>query len=128
VDVDAVLNFANWDDDDLLASRLGARAMGHATAVHPLLANFDSLGWLGGAWASRCDHQRVRTIVASRAPKACYGWAIFKPDAQALVALAEGVRAGRYALPVGLAASFDNAAAAFDHVAAGRPDRVVLLP
>jgi NADPH:quinone reductase-like Zn-dependent oxidoreductase len=127
-DVDAVLNFANWDDEGLLASRLGPRAMGHATAVHPLLANFDRLGWLGGAWASHRDHQRVRTIVASRAPKARYGWTIFKPDAQALDALADGVRAGRFVLPVGVAVPFDNADAAFNHVSAGRTGRAVLLP
>jgi NADPH:quinone reductase-like Zn-dependent oxidoreductase len=126
-DFDAVLNFANWDDDALLASRLGALAMGHATTVHPLLSNFDRLGWLGGAWASRRDRSRVRAVVASRAPKARYGWTIFKPDREALDALAEGVRARRLALPVGIARSFDNASAAFDHVSSGQPGRAVLL-
>ncbi len=125
---DVVLNFANWDDDALLASRLGARAMGHATTVHPLLANFDRRGWLGGAWASRRDRARVRAIVASRAPKASYAWTIFKPDRDALVALADGVRAQRLVLPIGMATSFDNAIAAFDHVSAGKPGRSVLLP
>ena len=71
------------------------RAMGQATTVHPLLANFDRLGWLGGAWASRRDRSRVRAVVASRAPKASYAWTIFKPDRDALAALAEGVRAAK---------------------------------
>ena len=128
VDFDVVLNFANWDDEALLASRLGAQALGHATTVHPLLANFDRLGWMGGAWASRSDRARVRAIIASRAPKASYAWTIFKPEREALEALAEGVRARRLALPIGIAVPFDNAIAAFDHVSAGQPGRAVLLP
>ena len=127
-DFDAVLNFANWDDDALLASRLGAQALGHATTVHPLLSNFDRLGWLGGAWASRRDRSRVRAVVASRASKASYAWTIFKPDREALDALAEGIAARRLALPIGIAKSFDNAIAAFDHVSDGKPGRAVLLP
>jgi reticulon-4-interacting protein 1, mitochondrial len=126
-DFDAVLNFANWDDEALLASHLSARAMGHATTVHPLLSNFDRLGWLGGALASRRDRSRVRAVVASRAAKASYVWTIFKPDREALDALAEGVRARRLVLPIGIAKSFDNAIAAFDHVSGGRPGRAVLL-
>jgi NADPH:quinone reductase-like Zn-dependent oxidoreductase len=124
-DFDVVLNFANWDDDAYLASRLGTGAMGQATTVHPLLANFDRLGWLGGAWASRWDHRRVGTVIASRAPKASYAWTIFKPDRDALEALAQ---AKRFALPIGIAVPFDNAIAAFDHVSAGQPGRAVLLP
>ena len=126
-DFDAVLNFANWDDDALLASRLGASALGHATTVHPLLSNFDRLGWLGGAWACRGDWSRVRAVVASRAPKASYAWTIFKPDRVALDALAEGVRARRLALPIGIARPFDDAIAAFDHVSKGKAGRAVLL-
>jgi NADPH:quinone reductase-like Zn-dependent oxidoreductase len=126
-DFGAVLNFANWDDDAPLASRLGPGALGHATTVHPLLSNFDRLGWLVGAWTCRRDRSRVRAVVASRAPKARYAWTIFKPDREALDALAEGVRARRLALPIGITNSFDNAIAAFDHVSAGKPGRAVLL-
>lgn len=127
-DFDVVLNFASWDDDTLLASRLGPQAMGQATTVHPLLANFDRLGWLGGALASRRDRNRVRRIVASRAPRARYAWTIYKPDPEAMTALAEGVRARRLVLPVGVAVPMAGAIAAFDHVSAGRPGRAVLLP
>ena len=127
-DFDVVLNFANWDDDALLASHLGPRAMGQATTVHPLLGNFDRLGWLGGAWASRRDRSRVRAIIASRAPSARYAWTVFKPDPEALEVLAEGVRAQRFALPIGVAVHLADAIAAFDHVSAGRPGRAVLLP
>lgn len=102
--------------------------MGHATTVHPLLANFDRLGWLGGAWASHRDRSRIRAIVASRAPKARYAWTIFKPDPEALKALAEGVRVRSLVLPIGITVPFNNAVAAFDHVSAGRPGRAVLLP
>lgn len=127
-DFDVVLNFANWDDDALLASHLGPKALGQATTVHPLLANFDRLGWLGGAWTSHRERNRVRAIVASRAPKARYAWTIFKPDQEALAALSGGVRARKLALPIGVAQPFNNAIAAFDHVSAGRPGRAVLLP
>lgn len=127
-DFDVVLNFANWDDEALLASRLGPQAMGHATTVHPLLANFDRLGWVRGAWTSHRDRSRIRAIVAARAPKARYAWTIFKPDPEALAALAEGVRARRLVLPIGISVPLTNASAAFDHVSAGRPGRAVLLP
>lgn len=125
---EVVLNFANWDDDAPLASRLSPRALGHATTVHPLLANFDRLGWLGGACTSRRDRRQVGAIVASRAPRASYAWTLFKPDRDALDALAAGVRARAFALPIGIAAPLGNAAAAFDHVSSGQPGRAVLLP
>ncbi|MHB0962036.1 MAG: alcohol dehydrogenase catalytic domain-containing protein [Gemmatimonadaceae bacterium] len=127
-DFDVVLNFATWDDDALLASRLGARAMGQATTVHPELAHFDRLGWLRGALASRREWRLVRAIIAKRAPNASYAWTLFTPDREALEALAEGVRARRFGLPIGIASPLDSAIAAFDHVATGQPGRAVLLP
>ena len=127
-DFDAVLNFASWDDDTLLASRLGPQALGHATTVHPLLANFDQRGWLGGALANRRAWKLVRGVVSSRAPSANYAWTIFKPDPEALDALAEGLRARRLTLPIGTAVPLDDAIAAFDHVSRGQPGRAVLLP
>lgn len=127
-DYDAVLNFANWNDDARLASRLSPKAIGQATTVHPLLANFDRFGWVGGAWTSRQDHNKLRSIVATRSPMARYAWTIFKPDQRALTALGERLRARKLALPVALSVSLDLAAAAFDHVSAGRPGRAVLLP
>lgn len=96
--------------------------------MHPLLANFDRLGWLGGALASRRDRNRVRAVVTARAPQGRYAWTIFNPDREALEALAEGVRAGRLALPIGTTVPMAKAIAAFDHVSAGRPGRAVLLP
>ena len=127
-DFDVVLNFGSWDDDAALASRLGTRAMGHATTVHPLLGNFDRLAWLRGACASRREWNKVRAVLAARAPHARYAWTVFKPDRDALAALAEGVRARRIALPIGVAVPLDNAIAAFDHVSAGTPGRAVILP
>ncbi|MFN7040155.1 MAG: alcohol dehydrogenase catalytic domain-containing protein [Acidovorax temperans] len=127
-DFDVVLNFANWNDDGLLAAHLGPDARGQATTVHPLLSNFDRLGWLKGAWASHRDRSKVRSVVASRAPKARYAWTIFKPDRDALTALAEGVRTRRLGLPVGVTTSLENAQDAFHHVSAGQPGRAVLLP
>lgn len=127
-DFDAILNFAAWDDDALLASRLGPRALGQATTVHPLLAHFDRRGWPGGAWACLRDRRHVRAIVTSRAPRARYGWVVFRPDLQALSVLGQMVHAGSVSLPVGICTSFDNAIAAFEHVCAGRPGRALLWP
>ena len=75
-----------------LASRLGARA--RWATRRPCIrcsANFDRLGWLRGACASRRDAQAVRSAVRARAPQARYAWTIFKPDREALEALADGV-------------------------------------
>lgn len=127
-DFDVVLNFASWDDELALASRLGGEALGHATTVHPLLGHFDRLGWVRGALASRRDAAAVRAAVRRRSPGARYGWTIFKPDAEALAELAAGVRERRYALPLGPRVRFEQAAAAFAHVAAGEAGRAVLLP
>jgi D-arabinose 1-dehydrogenase-like Zn-dependent alcohol dehydrogenase len=125
---DAVLNFACWEDDALLATRLGPQALGQATTVHPLLGHLDRHGWLAGAWAIRCDWRAARAAVAARAPTARYAWTVFKPDPEALRALEANLRLGRIALPVGLAKPFSEADAVFEHVRAGRPGRAVLLP
>ena len=127
-DFDAGLNFPSWEDDLALASRLGADALGHATTVHPLLGHFDRLGWLRGALASHRDAKAVRSVVRKRAPRARYAWTIFKPDAEALAALGAGVRERRLSLPVALRVGFEQAAAAFAHVAAGGAGRAVLQP
>lgn len=125
---DAVLNFGSWDDDPALASRLAPHALGHATTVHPLLANIDRLGWLRGAAACRRDWKRVQAIVASRAPQARYAWTVFKPDREALDTLADAVSSGHIALPVGIALPLEQAGTAFEHVSAGRTGKAVLLP
>jgi reticulon-4-interacting protein 1, mitochondrial len=127
-DFDVVLNFASWDDELVLASRLGANALGHATTVHPLLGHFDHLGWLRGALASRSDKRKVQSAVRQRSAAARYAWTIFKSDPEALAALANGVRERWFSLPVGLCAGFDQAGLAFAHVAAGKPGRAVLRP
>jgi NADPH:quinone reductase-like Zn-dependent oxidoreductase len=127
-DFEVVLNFASWDDELALASRLGANALGHATTVHPLLSHFDRLGWLRGALASRRDARTVRSAVQQRSATARYAWTIFKPDPEALAALATGVRERLFSLPVGLCVAFDQAGLAFAHVAAGKPGRAVLQP
>ncbi len=127
-DFDVVLNFASWDDDLALASRLGSDALGQATTVHPLLGHFDQLGWVRGALACGRDKKALRSAVQQRAPRASYGWTIFKPDTEALAALDAGVREGRLSLPVGLQVPLEQADAAFAHVLAGKPGRAVLLP
>jgi len=127
-DFDVVLNFAAWEDDPALASRLGSGALGHATTVHPLLGNFDRLGWVRGAIACRRDFNTARAAVRRRSPHARYAWTIFQPDRDALAALDAGVREQRFSLPLGPSVALDQADAAFAHAAAGRPGRAVLLP
>jgi len=123
-----VLNFGSWDDDPALASRLAPDALGHATSVHPLLADFDRLGWLSGALASRREWKAGRSAVARRAPGARYGWTVFKPDREALEALAAGAQERRFSLPIGGCWPFEQAGAAFEHVATGYGGRAVLVP
>lgn len=127
-DFDAVLNFGSWDDDLSLASRLGPDALGHATTVHPLLANFDRLGWFRGALISRRQWKTGRSAVAGRAPRARYDWTLFKPEREALDVLVAGLRERTFSLPIGICASFEDAMTAFAHVAAGKSGRAVLLP
>ena len=67
-DFDVVLNFGSWDDELALASRLGLDALGHATTVHPLLANFDRLGWVRGR-ARLLARAEARAIGRSRAER-----------------------------------------------------------
>lgn len=126
-DFDVVLNFANWDDELTLASRLAPNAMGQATTVHPLLGHFDRLGWIRGAMACHRDFRTAKTAARDRAPDARYGWTVFKPVPQALDALAQLVQTQRLVLPVGLGVDLDQAPAAFAHVASGQPGRAVLL-
>lgn len=127
-DFDAVLNFASWEDEWALASRLDRNALGHATTVHPLLSHFDRLGWARGALASRHDHVAVGKAVKDRSPGAQYNWTIFKPAPKALDALSACLNERRMSLPVALAVPFEQANTAFQHVAAGQAGRAVLLP
>ena len=127
-DFDAVLNFGAWEDEPALASRLAATALGHATAVHPLLSNFDRFGWLGGAMACRRDWRAVQSAVRARSQQARYSWTVFRPDREALDMLAAGVNERRFSLPVGLTTDLDGGSRAFEHVAAQRPGRALILP
>ena len=125
---DAVLNFASWDDDAALATRLGSQGRGHATTVHPLLGNMDSLGLLRGALRSRRDWAGVGRVVTERAPHADYKWTVFRPERPALEALAAGLQLGRFQLPVGVDLPFERAGEAFRHVSSGGAGRAVLRP
>ncbi len=125
---DAVLNFGAWESEPMLIAKLGQRAMGYATTVHPLMANFDRLGWLPGIPANLRDFKRMRSAVRSRSNAANYAWTLFKPDRVALDALEAGVQAGIYSLPIGIAQPFEAAISVFDYIAQGKPGRGVLLP
>lgn len=123
---DAVLNFGAWQDEEKLIGALRQGALGVATTVHPLLPNLDKYGWIGGAWRTRCDLQRVRTLAAAKGAR--YGWVVFKPEEEALDVLHGLLGEGALKLPVGIAVPFASARLAFDHVAWQRPGRALLLP
>ena len=63
---DATLNFATWDDDLALLGCLRDGALGHATTVHPMLRNFDRLGWVRGALRTLSK----REVAGARCPRA----------------------------------------------------------
>lgn len=120
----ATLNFAHWDDDARLLARLAPGARGHATTVHPMLAQFDRYGVLAGALAAL---YRKRRSAAAAPAGARYSWTVFRPDGEALDALERyaATLAGSSA-PLGY--RLDDAAAAHRHVEQRRAGRAVLLP
>lgn len=126
---DASLNFATWQDESLLISRLQAGALGHATTVHPLLASLDTQGWFQGSLdALRTWQARRREVTARAGPGARYAWTVFKPTEEALDALAAMTSASGLRLPVGLSTPFGGWLDAFNHVARQDPGRAILLP
>jgi reticulon-4-interacting protein 1, mitochondrial len=125
---DVTLNFANWEDEVVLISRLKRGAMGHATTVHPFLDAIDTQGWIKGAW------QLVRTWLSMRGlvkvtagAGASYSWTIFQPNAQALDTLQELLAANiGLHLPIGLMVPLAQGEQAFAHVAQQRAGRAIL--
>ncbi|GGC75287.1 hypothetical protein GCM10011396_23140 [Undibacterium terreum] len=120
----ATLNFANWDDESALLKLLANDALGHATTVHPLLANLDQHGLLRGA----INIMREKKSMRARAPKgARYAWTVFAPDQRALAYLSE--RSAIYTAAMTYSCfPLANAAFAHRHVEQRRPGCVVLLP
>jgi reticulon-4-interacting protein 1, mitochondrial len=92
---DVTLNFATWNDELKLLSCLRQGGLGHATTVHPLIQNFDELGWVGGALQTIRQKRRTRAMLPKGARH--YAWVLFRPEAEALSELARLVelRCGR---------------------------------
>jgi reticulon-4-interacting protein 1, mitochondrial len=122
---DAALNFGVWQDEENLIGALKQGSLGYATAVHPLLPNFDTYGWLAGAWRTRQHWRRGAGLAATKG--AHYGWVLFKPESEALDALHRFLSEDALVLPVGIAVPLSAARQAFDHVAQQRPGRAILL-
>jgi NADPH:quinone reductase-like Zn-dependent oxidoreductase len=122
---DATLNFATWNDELKLLSCLRQGALGHATTVHPLIQNFDELGWIGGAVETIKLKRRMRAIL----PKATrhYAWVLFKPEAEALSEMARLVELGQLSLPVGIHAPLRDIVATFDHVRRRQRGRALVV-
>ena len=123
---DATLNFATWDDELKLLPCLRQGALGHATTVHPLIQNFDELGWVGGAVQTIKQKKRMRAILPKGSQH--YAWVLFKPEAEALSELARLVEQGGLSLPIGIQAPLHDIQAAFDHVRRHRPGRALVIP
>lgn len=125
---DVSLNFAQWQDDEALIRRLKPGAMGHATTVHPLLDSFDAHGWVAGGWRAYRAWSAMRQVATATGGRATrYTWVIFRPDAQALDALAQLVRADiGLQLPIGLTVPLPQGEQAFAHVAQRRAGRAIL--
>ena len=127
---DVSLNFAAWQDEAALVSRLKPGAMGHATTVHPLLASLDAQGWLKGGWDVVRAWSAMRGLAKSAAgPGTRYAWTVFQPSTQALDALEQLLLANRgLRLPIGLIVPLADGEKAFAHVSHQRAGRAVLLP
>ena len=123
---DATLNFATWDDDFTMMGCLRKGALGHATTVHPLLANFDNLGWVCGGLASLKAKRRHAAALPKGTKR--YSWTLFRPNVQGFAELCRGLKEDRFHLPIGVRVPLGEAAVAFDHVRNGRPGRALLLP
>ena len=120
----ATLNFGHWDDDADLLGRLAPGARGHATTVHPLLENTDRYGVIIGMLAALYRKRRS----AAAAPRgARYAWTVFRPDSDALDALAR-YAAALPAAPAPQCFRLDDVGAAHRHVEQRRAGRAVLLP
>ncbi len=124
------LNFAAWQDEAALVSRLKPGAMGHATTVHPLLASLDAQGWLKGGWDVVRAWSAMRGLAKSAGgPGTRYAWTVFQPSTQALDALEQLLLANRgLRLPIGLIVPLAEGEKAFAHVSQQRAGRAVLLP
>ncbi len=123
---DATLNFAVWDDEPALIACLRVGALGHATTVHPMLQNFDELGWIGGASRMFRDKKKGRALL----PKGVqhYAWVLFRPDKAALAEMAQLTELGRLRLPIGLSKPLRDVAEAFEHTRRRLPGRALVLP
>lgn len=124
---DVTLNFAVWQDDAWLVSKLRKGALGHATTVHPLLDHFDRLGWIRGAWNTFKDKKTLKASAARAAGPACrYAWTIFRPDRQALDELANDLVARYIQLPIHQKVPLSQGPRAFE-IANADAGRVLLL-
>jgi reticulon-4-interacting protein 1, mitochondrial len=124
----ASLNFGSWDDDAAVMRCLAPSAIGHATAVHPLLASFDALGWVGGARHAIGAWHAHRRMLRAQSPQAKLSWTVYQPDADAIEALGALMHQDPIGLPVGLNVPLARGAQAFDHVAQQLPGRAVMNP
>jgi len=125
---DASLNFAVWEDEAKLISRLKPNAMGHATTVHPLLGSFDEWGWVQGGMRAYRAWSGMRKQAATVGPSTRYAWVVFRPSTQALDALQSLLPGSGLHLPIGLSVPLSQGQRAFAHVAQQQSGRAILLP
>lgn len=125
---DVSLNFATWQDEAALVSRLKPGALGHATTVHPLLDSMDAHGWIQGGWRVYRAWSAMRGLARTAGGRGTrYAWTVFRPDAEALDAL-EAVLLARvgFHLPIGLVVPLARGDQAFAHVDSRGAGRAIL--
>ena len=122
------LNFGHWHDDAVLVARLAPDALGHATTVHPLLADIDQYGLLRGGLRAARAFTAMRRAARRNAPGARYAWAVYRPKPDDMDQLVRALATGQLRLEVGLVAPFAQARQAFEAVEHGSSRRTVLVP
>ena len=120
----ATLNFANWDDETQLLELLAARALGHASTVHPLLAQIDRNGLFFGAIGAMRTKRQMRRLAPTGS---LYDWTIFRADPSAMSSLRLFAARGAPS-PMHTCYRLDQVATAHDHVEQRLAGRAVLLP
>jgi NADPH:quinone reductase-like Zn-dependent oxidoreductase len=122
------LNFGHWSNDAALVARLAPNALGHATTVHPLLANIDRYGLPRGGLRAALAFAAMRRTARRKAPSACYAWVVYRPAPADMDHLVHALAMRQLRLDVGPVVPFARAAEAFDATERGSSRRTVLVP
>jgi reticulon-4-interacting protein 1, mitochondrial len=119
------MNFGQWEDELALIANLNPDALGHVTAVHPLMRNIDRYGWLNGLLRNCHAYLSMRRAIRLRTKKASYLWGMYQPTEARIDALIKLMSDNLISLNVGHVFQPEDAAAAFELVKNGSSTRAV---